>query len=190
MQGAAWRFDNANDTGNLGSGGDDNLNSLDAGGNVYETPGATLQVNVSPLEYWRHTGGAPELVSYAGVSGQAVSASLTNYVYLLASGALAVNTTGFPNPEDAEHLRLAEVVCSGGGITSITDRRPRLRLADWTRVPSYTVVNLPSSPTGYPLAFASNGRKTGEGVGSGTGLLVYWDGVAWKRPADDSTVQA
>jgi hypothetical protein len=39
-------------------------------------------------------------------------------------------------------------------------------------------------------AFASNGRKTGEGAGSGTGTPVYFDGVAWRRTADDTTVVA
>jgi len=40
------------------------------------------------------------------------------------------------------------------------------------------------------VAFATNGRKTGEGAGAGTGLMVYYDGSNWIRPADDSTVAA
>lgn len=39
-------------------------------------------------------------------------------------------------------------------------------------------------------AYASNGRKVGEGAGAGTGTMVYFDGVAWRRVADDTTVLA
>jgi len=39
-------------------------------------------------------------------------------------------------------------------------------------------------------AFASDGRKVGEGAGSGTGTLVYYDGNAWRRVGDDTTVVA
>jgi hypothetical protein len=38
--------------------------------------------------------------------------------------------------------------------------------------------------------YASNGRKVGEGAGSGTGTLVYYDGTAWRRVGDDTTVAA
>jgi hypothetical protein len=56
-------------------------------------------------------------------------------------------------------------------------------------VPSYTVANLPTAGAGA-LAYASNGRKNAEGLGSGTGVLVYRDGTAWRRVSDDSTVLA
>lgn len=39
-------------------------------------------------------------------------------------------------------------------------------------------------------AFASNGRKVGEGAGSGTGTMVYYDGTAWRRVGDDTTIAA
>lgn len=40
------------------------------------------------------------------------------------------------------------------------------------------------------IAFASDGRKDGEGAGAGTGLQVYYDGTNWIRPSDDSIVAA
>lgn len=44
----------------------------------------------------------------------------------------------------------------------------------------YTVGTLPTAGVvGKGLAFASNGRKPGEGVGSGTGVYVFDDGSAW-----------
>lgn len=39
-------------------------------------------------------------------------------------------------------------------------------------------------------AFASNGRKNGEGAGSGTGVLVYYDGNAWIASDTGTTVAA
>ncbi len=46
------------------------------------------------------------------------------------------------------------------------------------------------STPGQPgrMVFVTDGRKTGEGVGVGTGTPAYDDGVAWRRTSDDSTV--
>jgi hypothetical protein len=51
----------------------------------------------------------------------------------------------------------------------------------------YTVANL---PTGYEgrTAFASNGRKTGEGAAAGTGVPVYFSNTQWRRLYDDAQV--
>jgi hypothetical protein len=44
----------------------------------------------------------------------------------------------------------------------------------------YTVAGLPVSSTAGSIAYASNGRKPGEGSGSGSGVLVYYDSTgAW-----------
>jgi len=40
------------------------------------------------------------------------------------------------------------------------------------------------------MAFASNGRKNGEGAGAGTGVLVYHDGTAWRATDTGATVAA
>jgi len=58
------------------------------------------------------------------------------------------------------------------------------------QVPVFKVANLPSASAAGRLAFASNGRKTGEGADAGTGVLVYADGVAWRRVDDSTTVAA
>lgn len=39
-------------------------------------------------------------------------------------------------------------------------------------------------------AYASNGRKNGEGVGSGTGVLCFYDGTAWRACDTGATVAA
>ena len=50
-----------------------------------------------------------------------------------------------------------------------------------------TLANAGTPYKGYVL-FISNGRKVGEGAGSGTGVLAYGDGVQWRRASDDTTV--
>lgn len=48
-----------------------------------------------------------------------------------------------------------------------------------------------SSPiTAGSQAFASNGRKNGEGAGTGTGVLVFYDGTAWRACDTGATVQS
>ena len=53
---------------------------------------------------------------------------------------------------------------------------------------AFTVAGLPAGAAGYQ-AYATNGRKSGEGAGAGTGVPVFHDGTAW-RTADGATVAA
>lgn len=53
-----------------------------------------------------------------------------------------------------------------------------------------TVATLPLAGQQGRVRFVFDGRKVGEGAGAGTGVLVYDDGVAWRRTADDTTVLA
>ena len=56
-------------------------------------------------------------------------------------------------------------------------------------VGTYTVANLPTSGiAAAQLAYASNGRKNGEGSGAGTGVLVFRDGTAWRACDTGATV--
>ena len=62
---------------------------------------------------------------------------------------------------------------------------------------SYTVATLPSvsptQPVGPPvgsIAYASNGRKVGEGIGAGTGVPVYYSNGAWRVFSTDAVVTA
>jgi hypothetical protein len=56
-------------------------------------------------------------------------------------------------------------------------------------LPVYTVANLPAGSAGM-VAYASNGRKTGEGVGAGTGVPVYFSNAAWRVYSNDAAVAA
>lgn len=49
-------------------------------------------------------------------------------------------------------------------------------------------IDLPAPGEAGRLRFVTNGRKSGEGIGAGTGIIAYDDGVAWRRNADDTTV--
>lgn len=60
------------------------------------------------------------------------------------------------------------------------------------KLPSYTVAGLPSTTT-YGVgskAFASNGRRAGEGAGTGSGCPVWSDGTNWRTFYDNSIVAA
>jgi len=55
---------------------------------------------------------------------------------------------------------------------------------------SYTVATLPTPSLARRIAYAGNGRKSGEGVGAGTGVLVFDDGSAWRAVDTGATVAA
>ncbi len=55
-------------------------------------------------------------------------------------------------------------------------------------VKSLAFADLPTASETGRLLFVTDGRKLGEGVGAGTGVLVYDDAVAWRRTSDDTTV--
>jgi hypothetical protein len=84
-----------------------------------EIPSATLNVHVAAGSYLKQDGSSG---SYIGSASQPMTASATNYLYLdlTNSGALTVNTTGFPS---TAHVRMAIVVAGGSNITSISDAR-------------------------------------------------------------------
>lgn len=62
-------------------------------------------------------------------------------------------------------------------------------------IPAYTFATLPTDgladgSTYITLAWVSNGRKTGEGGGAGTGVLAIWQQstATWKRVGDYADV--
>jgi hypothetical protein len=61
----------------------------------------------------------------------------------------------------------------------------------WTFVNqgNYLVANLPSkNPLPGQTAYATNGRKVGEGAGAGTGVPVYFSNGAWRVYSTDAPV--
>lgn len=58
------------------------------------------------------------------------------------------------------------------------------------RLPRFTVATLPATAEEGELAFATNGRKAGEGAAAGTGVVVFYDGSAWKAVDTGATTAA
>ena len=68
-----------------------------------------------------------------------------------------------------------------GYVTTQTNTDKDVLFGVPIQIPNYTVATLPTNGAklGW-LAYATNGRKNGEGAGSGTGVLVFRDGGGWK----------
>ena len=75
----------------------------------------------------------------------------------------------------------------GSGV-SINDSDQVSGVATMT-LDSYTVGTLPTGAAGM-IAYASDGRKNGEGGGAGTGVLVFHDGTAWRACDTGATAAA
>lgn len=76
-----------------------------------------------------------------------------------------------------------------------SDNRLRLSRAGNLSVKStiatgkFVVASLPTGSEGM-TAYATNGRKQGEGSGAGTGVPVYFSAAKWRRYSDDTEVVA
>lgn len=77
-----------------------------------------------------------------------------------------------------------------GGTAILSRSAARVTSSVPVRVPVYTVAGLPGVSVAGDTAFASNGRKNGEGGGAGTGVLVFSDGSAWRACDTGATVAA
>jgi hypothetical protein len=86
-------------------------------------------------------------------------------------------------------LNSATVTLGYNGSTKLTLDGSRFASSLPIKLPSYAVASLPSGQAG-DAAFASNGRKNGEGGGAGTGVLAFHDGTAWRACDTGATVAA
>lgn len=75
-----------------------------------------LEIGVFPIEYAI----AGMAKTFDGATGQAVTASETNYIWVDTDETLDISIVGWPG---TEHRRLAIVVCAAADITSVTDVR-------------------------------------------------------------------
>lgn len=87
----------------------------------------------------------------------------------------------------------AEIAATNKQVAQATHNTERAEYTDG--IPAYAFVDLPTSGlsdgTSYiTLAWVTNGRKTGEGVGAGTGVLAIWQQstATWKRVGDYADV--
>jgi hypothetical protein len=83
---------------------------------------------------------------------------------------------------------------NGWCVFSLTaSTKLRFNGAAWVNLPggsllTYTVSTLPSSPSAGSIAYATDGRKVGEGAGAGTGVPCYYSNGNWRRYSDDTVV--
>jgi hypothetical protein len=141
-----------------------------------EHPSASLNVKVAAGSFRKSDG---TIVSYAGTSSQAMTASNTNYLYLTDAGVLTVNTTGFP--ASTFHVRLATVVADTGTITSITDAR-----LPWVSsgANGNTVYLALAGGTLTDGANVAVGSTTGTKIGTAsTQKLGFWGATAIVQPS-------
>lgn len=75
-------------------------------------------------------------------------------------------------------LASGAVINFNNGNATLTHSTGRIASSVPVGMASYTVAGLPAGSTG-DIAYASNGRKNGEGAGLGTGVLVFKDATAW-----------
>ncbi len=126
--------------------------------------------------------------TYAGSSGNSLTAGSTNYIYLTASGALTVNTTGF---SDAAHVPLATILADASGefnFSDITDCRQR---ALFRTVGQPALKRLVSQTLGY-ASFTDNGDATGyvdftSGTIPAGAIVVGWKAVVATGFTGDTT---
>lgn len=55
---------------------------------------------------------------------------------------------------------------------------------------AFTVATLPTPAAPWALALATDGRRSGEAAGAGTGCPVWFDGTAWRTFYDNTAVTA
>lgn len=87
----------------------------------------------------------------------------------------------------------ADIAAVQAQVNKQTVKTERAEFSDG--IPAYTFVNLPTTgladgSTYVTLAWVSNGRKSGEGVGAGTGVLAIWQqsSANWRRVGEDYAV--
>jgi len=110
---------------------------------------------------------------------QDIEDALTESVY---TGGLGATDNVIPRTDGTDTKKL-----QGSGV-SINDSDQVSGVATMT-LDSYTVAGLPTGAAGM-IAYASDGRKNGEGGGSGTGVVVFHDGTAWRACDTGATAAA
>jgi hypothetical protein len=99
----------------------DSLNSLDRGGNVFQSASGGLYIDVTGFVYWVHGDG--DIQFFSEETHQGVAQSTTNYIYVDDSGALVIDSAF---PTEKNYIPLATVVTDSSNIVSINDKRPSM----------------------------------------------------------------
>jgi hypothetical protein len=107
----------------------------------------------------------------------ASSATMFNQygLVLSSSSSLSFRSGGNGTVQDSFVARVSSGVFAFGTTSGGVDGTLKAAVV---QLGSYTVAGLPAGTAG-DIAYASNGRKAGEGAGVGTGVLVFKDGSNW-----------
>ncbi len=147
-------------------------------GALTATRNIILTANKKPIIISNQTTGGKNLIVKVG-TGVATALLTDNAYYLLYCD--GVNTVSF---------------IQGGEPTAVTGSGPEVLqiqpIVTLPRFTSYTVAGLPLSSISLEgmLAYATNGRKVGQGPGAGTGVPVYFSNGAWRVYSTDAPVAA
>lgn len=134
--GAAWRFGDT-ESGNLAAA---NVNTLDAGINVYHETGLNVGVTAGRVQ----TAAGP--LDYAGSVGVALAPSTANQALYLSAAGTLVAAGAFPAEPAAEFTPLAEVDTGATDDTAIRDKRCKLTTQDPARYSSMVSIAFAASP--------------------------------------------
>ena len=155
---------------------------------------ATLASNLSGNIIFLVGSSAPYTVTLPAASTVAAGTGFTFSALGSASVSIALNGTDtIDNGPIALHQNDRYHVVSDGLSTwreIFRTNAANPRFSGPPVLPSYTVMSLPLAPGPGAKAFASDGRKPGEGANAGSGVEVFHDGVHWISVCAGSQVQA
>jgi hypothetical protein len=170
-------------------------------GNPYQTiivggDGCLWQVSSSAAGFYAGDSASGTLHSI-GVTPGTFGGPQMNYVADGVAGSVTCgrNSTSISFlPEGAEEALSFSLSDGVEGGSAYLDT-PRFAVACPITPQWYTVANLPANMSVGAIAYATDGRKSGETAGNGTGCPVYWNGLvgsqaAWCTFYDNTEVQA
>lgn len=128
------------------------------------------------------TGFGVGLAFYEGASNAATLRGAVDVVREAGGGSgfsFALKASGVPDPVEIASLS------SAGRLTTVEAIRPYVGTVAQVTGGVFLV-----SPTAGCQAFATNGRKPGEGSGAGTGVPAFYDGSGWRSGCDGTALAA
>jgi hypothetical protein len=139
-----------------------------------ENEGGLLQFGMTTALYSNTLGETSGIVA-----GKAVRIQFDELSYVLSNTAGTVQA--YDVNDATTYTRTTDTLTDTINNLPIFSRDPsRTRSYVPHKLQSYLVSALPVTTIAGDTAYATNGRKQGESVGSGTGVLVFSDGSGWK----------
>jgi hypothetical protein len=147
----------------------------------FNFPSATLSAGISagatvlPLNSVLNVGTGTKILLGIPGTGDTGTQEWVTYVSGTGTNSITVSATQFAHPIN-ETVR----------VTNDTTNPPGAAI----KIQNYTVVGLPGAPSEGQLAYATDGLKSSEIAGGGTGVPVYFSNGSWRTFYDDNPVSA